>query len=197
MALKNTFEKAGIEWHLNEKAKHITKTEHGVTLTTESGHSYTADMILSAIGLQPDLTLANVAGLKTNRGIVVDSFLKTSTDNIYAVGDNAEVFGKVLPFIAPLLQGVRTLAKNLAEPESAQPLVYPSMPITVKTPLYPVVAALPADDNADQWHVTTEGDSIVARHINDNGKLDGFVLGNNTPQLRVQMTKELHGAQKA
>ncbi len=56
----------------------------------QSGKELPADIVICAIGVVPDLALAKSAGLKVNRGIVVDAKLRTSRRDIFAAGDCAE-----------------------------------------------------------------------------------------------------------
>ena len=56
----------------------------------KSGRELPADLVVCAIGVVPDLALAKSAGLKTNRGIIVDDRLRTSNRSIFAAGDCAE-----------------------------------------------------------------------------------------------------------
>ena len=69
------------------------------------------DGVLVATGFAPRVELAKEAGLATNRGIVVNEFLRTSDPGIYAVGDVAEIGGKLYPFVSP----IRSMALWLAE----------------------------------------------------------------------------------
>ncbi|MBP8790861.1 MAG: NAD(P)/FAD-dependent oxidoreductase [Breznakibacter sp.] len=55
-----------------------------------NGQTITADAIISCIGHQPNMELALNAGIKTNRGIVVDKTLQTSSPEVFAAGDVAE-----------------------------------------------------------------------------------------------------------
>ena len=63
--------------------------EDGVELRDGSLHP--ADLILAAIGVEPDTALASKAGLECANGIVTDALLRTSDENIYAAGDCANV----------------------------------------------------------------------------------------------------------
>ncbi|MFA5468596.1 MAG: FAD/NAD(P)-binding oxidoreductase [Sphaerochaetaceae bacterium] len=69
-----------------------------LSLATQNGLSFTVDGVIAGIGIIPNTTLAENAGLKIDNGIVVNSFLETSDSQIYAAGDVAafpsKVFGK-------------------------------------------------------------------------------------------------------
>lgn len=80
--------KHGISLHLGVSAKDVT--ESAVVLS--DGTSLDAELVIMAIGVRPDITLAKEAGLAigVRGGIQVDDFNRTSNHDIYAVGDAAE-----------------------------------------------------------------------------------------------------------
>lgn len=61
----------------------------GVELT--SGETIDADVVLACVGSEPNDAVARLAGIETDRGIVVDERMRTSDENILAVGDVARV----------------------------------------------------------------------------------------------------------
>ncbi len=77
------------------------------------------DLCILAIGVKPQTDLATKAGLETNRGIIVDEYLKTSNEFIYAAGDNIEakdfVSGQntLLPLAGPANRQGRIVADNI------------------------------------------------------------------------------------
>ncbi|MBC8131328.1 MAG: FAD-dependent oxidoreductase [Rhizobiaceae bacterium] len=73
---------------LGEAALAITGTETADGVETASGH-HPADLVLLAAGVVPNAELAEEAGLATERGILVDSFMTTGDPKIFAVGDCA------------------------------------------------------------------------------------------------------------
>jgi len=80
--------KHGITLHLGVSAKDVTPT----TVVLSDGTVLDADLVIMAIGVRPDTSLAKAAGLTigTRGGIEVDDFNRTSNHDIYAVGDAAE-----------------------------------------------------------------------------------------------------------
>ncbi|MDH5408275.1 MAG: FAD-dependent oxidoreductase, partial [Gammaproteobacteria bacterium] len=129
--LQQALSSKGVNWHLGCSCKTINRQADGFELVLDNNKSISADVVLSAIGLRPETTLAQEAGLKIDRGIIVDRFLKTSADDVYALGDCAEVDGLVLPYVMPLMQSARALAKTLSG--EATEVTYPAMPVGVKT----------------------------------------------------------------
>lgn len=144
-------------------------------------------IILSAVGLRPNINLAKQAGLTINKGIVVNDLLETSQSNIYALGDCAEVFGQVLPYIQPLTLGARALAKTiLGEPT---PVIYPPMPIHIKTPAYPIVVT-PPHSLEIHWEFDAHEDGLAALCYNSGQKLAGFCLtGSQTQKINDILAK--------
>ncbi len=63
---------------------------------TESGDEIPCEIVAIAIGVVPRTQLAHDAGLETDRGVLVDEFLRTSDPAIYAAGDVAQVYDPIL-----------------------------------------------------------------------------------------------------
>lgn len=92
------------------------------SITLNSGKELQTDMVLLSIGVRPNSELAGEAGLKLNGrgGILVDEMLRTSEENIYAVGDVIEVENYVLkepamiPLAGPANKQGRICADNIA-----------------------------------------------------------------------------------
>ena len=80
--------KHGVSLHLGVSATDVTAT----TVILSDGTILDADLVIMAIGVRPDVSLAKAAGLKVGArgGIEVDAFNRTSNHDIYAVGDAAE-----------------------------------------------------------------------------------------------------------
>jgi len=186
LELQHHLTELGVAWHLDTATKSINKTDKGYHLILENGDEIDADLVLSVIGLRAKIDLANTAGLKLNRGIVTDHYLRTSAEDIYALGDCAEVAGHQLLFIAPINYGAKALANTLTGAETK--VNYPAMPVAIKTPCYPLVVAAPARDAVGEWQIVAaaSGFGLKALFVSRHDELLGFVLsGDAVDEKRV------------
>lgn len=167
----------------------VEKAADGYVLGTAEGQTYTADVVLSAIGLKPATELAQVAGLQINRGIVVDRYLQTSAPDVYALGDCAEVGGLVLPFVLPIMSAARALAKTLAGERTM--VSYPAMPVVVKTPACPTVVSPPAMGAAGTWKEESVEGGLRAVFVDDAGLMLGCVLLGEAAKERQAIAAQL------
>lgn len=187
-AVQTALTQLGVTWHLQCKAVAAERDGEQIRIALSDGETVQADVVLSAIGLQPNLDLAKQAAINTQRGIVVDHFLRTNMKNIYAVGDCAEVQGHVLPFVLPLMQGVRALAKTLSGTPTA--VSYPPMPVQTKTPACLVVAIAPPANVTGEWQYDMTTDGIIAQFRN-GATLLGFALTGKATEQKHIYTKQL------
>lgn len=167
-------EAAGVRFHFNTGISRVDRTQNGMILTDTQGQELNADLVLSAVGLKPELELARAAGLQTNRGVVTDKLMATSDPDVFALGDCLEVEGLVLPFVLPIMQQARALAKTLVGTPTA--VSYPAMPVVVKTPACPTVVCPPPAGAAGAWREEVEPTGVRALFENADGKPLGFTL---------------------
>jgi rubredoxin-NAD+ reductase len=187
-AVRQALAAAGVQWRLGTAVQRVDRHTRGYRLTLADGAQLQADVVISAIGLQPDTRLAQASGLDVGRGIRVDAQLRTGAPDVYALGDCAEVNGSVLPFVLPLMEQARVLAAVLAGGEGG--LVYPPMPVVVKTPACPVVVAPPAPNAEGVWDVQAGDDGIQAE-FRAGKRLLGFALTGAATGARQALTKAL------
>ena len=113
----------GVGLHLGDGLARIEeRDEGGLVVIAESGTRLPADLVILAIGVRPETTLAKDAGLVIGPrgGVVVDAQMRTSDPHIWAVGDAVEVQDvltgqdTVLPLAGPANRQGRVAAESIA-----------------------------------------------------------------------------------
>ncbi|WP_421281981.1 NADH:flavorubredoxin reductase NorW [Aeromonas taiwanensis] len=161
----------------------------GWRVTLTDGRTCEQDLVIAAIGLRPNLTLARQAGLAVRRGIRVDDRLQTSDPHIFALGDCAEWQGRLLPFLQPIVLGANALAKTLLG--TPTPLSLPPMLVKVKTPHYPLQLAGRTGGEDLAWQCRWNRQGMVAEARGEDGDLCGFVVGGDQMSAAFPLLRQL------
>ena len=188
-AVQTALEGIGARLHLGPVLTRLQHSADGVEAHLSDGSVIRCDVVVSAIGLRPRTDLAAAAGIRVNRGIEVDRLLKTSHANIFALGDCAQVEGLSLLYVMPLMSCARALAKTLAGNPTA--VSYGAMPITVKTPVCPLVVSPVPPGYEGVWSVEGSGPDIKAVCRDADGKLLGYALTGEAVREKLALNKEL------
>ena len=188
-AVQAGLESLGARLHLGPVLNRLQRTGDGLEAHLSDGSVITCDVVVSAIGLRPRIDLAAAAGIQVNRAVVVDRHLKTSHANIYALGDCAEVDGLSLLYVMPLMSCARALAQTLAGNPTT--VSYGPMPITVKTPVCPLVVSPVPRGYEGVWTVEGQGADIKALCRAADGKLLGYALTGEAVREKLALNKEL------
>jgi NAD(P)H-nitrite reductase large subunit len=93
--LRRSLEASGIAVRTSRTVAEVTGDQRVGGVVLDDGEAIACDIVLTCIGIVPNVGLARAAGLTVNRGIVVDASMRTSDPAIFAVGDVAEVPGEV------------------------------------------------------------------------------------------------------
>lgn len=81
----------GVQVAVNSSVERIEHAAGAVCGVTVSGRTIACDIVLMSVGVRPNTDLAHAAGIHVRRGIIVDEYMQTSANDIYAAGDVAEV----------------------------------------------------------------------------------------------------------
>lgn len=179
----------GVELLFNQRLESLVKTLPGINATLNNGRIISVDGVVAAIGLRPNLELAQRAGINVGRGIQVNRQLQTSDPNIYALGDCAEIEGKVLAFLQPIQFSAMTLAKNLLG--ATEELVLPAMLVKIKTPELPLHLAGETQRDDLHWQICAEKQGMVAKGYDEALRLRAFVVSEAHMKLAFRLLREL------
>lgn len=112
--LRSAVEAKGIRVLLEAETEAVLGDVAAEAVKLKDGRLLPADLVVVAIGIQPEATLARQAGIVCNHGIVVDDGLATSVAGIYAIGECAEHRGVCYGLVEPGYAQARILAAGLA-----------------------------------------------------------------------------------
>jgi rubredoxin-NAD+ reductase len=212
LQLQTALQKLGVHWHFGTTVQAVNTTDvaepkatHNATdfdaagllsVTLADGSQIAVDAVLSAIGLRADTALASASGLVCERGMVVDRFLQTSAEAVFALGDAAQYASadrRTLPYVMPIMHAAKALAATLNGNRTE--LVFPLMPVSIKTPALPIVVAAAHPALVGNWVaevaevVEMAETSGVWRFLDNEGAQHGFVLTGKSTARRAELSQ--------
>ncbi|MCD6166505.1 FAD-dependent oxidoreductase [bacterium] len=90
--IQSVFEKAGVNFYFQTTVDEISGYNKAEKVKLRNGMELDCDFVVVAIGVIPNIELVKKSEFKTKRGILVDQYLQTNVEGIYAAGDVAEVY---------------------------------------------------------------------------------------------------------
>ncbi|MEW9668515.1 nitrite reductase large subunit NirB [Ammoniphilus sp. 3BR4] len=116
--LQATLEEQGMKFLMSKQTEELYGTDRVEGLRFKDGSELDADLVVMAVGVRPNVSLAKDHGIEVNRGIVVNDYLETNVEHVYAVGECAEHRGMVYGLVAPLYEQGAVLAKRICGAET-------------------------------------------------------------------------------
>ena len=121
--LQKALEARGITIHCKGATKAILGNGRVEAVVLEDGTVYGADLVCMAVGIRPEVRLANDAHLDVGRGITVSDQMITSDPDILAVGECVEHNRQLFGLVAPLYDQAKIVAATLlTEPAAFRPV---------------------------------------------------------------------------
>lgn len=115
MLLKASLESRGLVFRMPARTVAVLGEKRVAGLRFDDGTEIPADLIVMAAGVRPNIELARRAGLRCERGVLVDDTLQTFDPSIYAVGECVQHRDSIFGLVAPLWEQARVCAVHLAE----------------------------------------------------------------------------------
>lgn len=164
----NTEALLGVDGHVNQ-------------IRLKDGTLLDADLVVFAVGIRPNISLAQSAGLRTQRGVMVNDTMQTYDPSIYAVGECIEHRSQTFGLVEPLWGQAFICASHLAEHGSLT-FKAPTVPTQLKVSGVDVFSAgnfEPSEDFEDII-LNDEKRQIYKRIIIQHDKVIGAVLFGDT-----------------
>ena len=190
--LQDNFHSQGIRFHKGTSVSRVDHAEIDYQVTLLNGQAVECDLVISAVGLAPDISLAKKAGLDVNRGILVDQHnMQTSDPHIYALGDCAETLGRTYFYLEPIRRQADCLSAALCGGSS--PFEFMPTLIRVKTRGLALTICPPDLVFAGQgaWHLAEQDGNNCRMEYRVNGKIAGFALSGRCTSQAAAMHKTL------
>ncbi|MCK5829310.1 MAG: NAD(P)/FAD-dependent oxidoreductase [Methylococcales bacterium] len=113
--MREELEQKGMHFLLNHHTEALLGDDRVEKIRFKDGTEVAADLVVMAIGVRPNITLAKASGIQCDRGILVDDTLQTYTPTIYAVGECVQHRNKTFGLVAPLFEQARVCANHLVD----------------------------------------------------------------------------------
>lgn len=186
--LQQRLKDMGVNWRFNTGMQSLDKVGSRYSAELTDGTTLETDLVLSATGLEVLSELAEKSGLNVDRGICVDSQMRTNDENIFAVGDCAEVNGRIYAYIEPIRRQAETIAAALNGEslpfESRAPIV------RVKSPSLPLCVA-PPQQAGGVWKVVRQDVDGISMEYRIGDQLAGFALSGKAISASAEMERAM------
>ncbi|MBB6444338.1 nitrite reductase large subunit NirB [Bacillus benzoevorans] len=173
----------GMNFLMEKESVEILGDDRVTGLRFKDGSETAADLIVMAVGIKPNVGLAKVSGIAVKRGIIVNDFLETNIENVYAVGECAEHRDMVYGLVAPLYEQGKVLAAFLAGkmPEPYQGSVTGTQLKVSGVDMYSA-GDINDDDTTMAIKVHNEFNGVYKKVLIRNNQISGIVLYGDTKE---------------
>ena len=113
-------EEKGLRFLMSHSTAELIGNDRVEKVRFKDGSEVDADLVVMAVGVRPNIQLAQDSGIACERGVLVDDTLKTYSNNIYAVGECVQHRNQTFGLVAPLYQQAKVCAAHLADQSTAK-----------------------------------------------------------------------------
>jgi nitrite reductase (NADH) large subunit len=208
--LQKELEGQGMNFLLQKNTAEILGKKRVTGLRFKDGSKIKADLVVMAVGIKPNITLAQEAGIPVNRGIIVNDFLETDVPNIFAVGECAEHRGIAYGLVAPLYQQGHVLAKRICGIEDGSGYQGSVLSTQLKVSGVDVFSAgkINEDEMTKTYKLYDQWRGAYKKVLIEDGKIAGAVLFGDTKdgnrlfslikkQAKIEEYLEINQAEKS
>jgi len=181
--LQKELEQRGLKFKMAAKTQQLIGDENGhiKAVRFEDGSELECDLFIMAIGVRPNMALAQEAGVYCERGIVVNNTLQSYDPSIYAVGECIQHRGDTFGLVAPLFEQAKVCANHLSDHGVAE---YITLPTATKLKVTGInlfsVGDFMGDESSENIHFADPALGIYKKLVIKANKLIGAVLYGDT-----------------
>ena len=169
----------GIRCLSNVAAEAILADDDGLSaVRLEDGRRVSGHLVLCSSGVRPNTELARAAGLAVGRGVLVDSEMRTSADDVYAAGDVTEYEGEAWCIIPAALEQARVAGANMVNPGSMtyQGTVPSTTLKVVGAELTSIGIISPPDHGFEELRKSDPAAGVYQKLVLEDGHIVGAIL---------------------
>jgi NAD(P)H-dependent nitrite reductase small subunit len=182
LMLKHAIEQKGINILTGANTQELIGQDgHVKQLRLQDGTVLDAELVVFAVGIRPNIALAQSAGLRCGRGVMVNDTMQTFDPSIYAVGECIEHRNQTFGLVEPLWGQAFICASHLAEHGSLT-FKAPTVPTQLKVSGCDVFSAgnFEPQDDFEDIILNDEKRQIYKRIIIQKDRVIGAVLFGDT-----------------
>ncbi|CDQ20763.1 nitrite reductase large subunit NirB [Halobacillus karajensis] len=194
LMLQTELENQGMHFLFEKDTEEIVGGKRVEGIRFKDGDYVETDLVVMAVGVRPNIKLAQKSKIETNKGILVDDFLATRSRDIYAVGECAEHEGMVYGLVKPLYEQGEVLAQHLC---GNNPSGYRGTVLSTQLKISGVdvfsVGQFIEDRTSKTIHYQNEWDAVYKKVVFRGNKVIGAVLFGDTrlgPSLLDSIVKQ-------
>ena len=189
--LQQRLEAKGVIWNFGVTLKRLDKETNNLKVELSDGSIFFTDLVLSAAGLVTNTVLAQKSGLNVDAGVAVDNDMRTSNDDIYAIGDCASVDGRLFSFIEPIRRQAEAIAADvMGEHERFMPI---SPTVKIKTQSMPMSVCRPASQyEGEEWQMISNNKEGCYFEIVNESNIIGFALSDSLASEAASFHRKLN-----
>lgn len=179
--LQQDLERQGMLFTMEAQSERILGEGRVQALRLKDGRILAADLLVMAVGIKPNVALAEASGLEVKRGIVCDDFMRTSQAHVWAVGECAEHRGIAYGLVAPLYEQGAVLAKAICG-EDCPPYTGSTIHTKLKVSGVDVFSAGEFNEHEDTkaYRFRDDFSGVYKKVLARDGKVVGGVLYGDT-----------------
>lgn len=181
--LQQALEARGLHFKMPARTRELIGDDKGhiKAVRFEDDSELECDLFITAIGVRPNMKLAQSAKLFCERGIVVNDNLQSYDPSIYAVGECIQHRGATFGLVAPLFEQAKVCANHLSDHGVAE---YKTLPTSTKLKVTGInlfsVGNFSGDENSESITYTDPALGFYKKLVIENNKLIGAVLYGDT-----------------